>query len=110
MKKIFISMPTKGKSPEKINDDNQFLTRAATTYIREPVELIESYISSLNDNNDLSPIEILAENIKRMSEADYIVFGEGFSENRECRTIYDVAQRYYKTILFEKGNKLKGVS
>ncbi len=102
-------MPTNGKGPEKIKDDQQFLVRAAVTYIHEPVELIESYISSLEDNR-LTQIEALAENIKRMSDADYIIFGEGYSENRECRTIYDVAQRYYKLILIEKGNKLKGVS
>ena len=107
MRKIFISMPINGKSPERINDNKLFLLRAATNHIHEEVELIESFSDT---EQGLTPIEILGENIKRMNDADYIVFAEGFEEDKECRTEYDVAMRFWKAILVEHGNKLKGVS
>ena len=106
MEKVFISIPTKGISPEKINKNISYLLRAAASAVNGTIELIDGFVG---DKDKSESLEVLGENIKRMNDADYVVFGEGFENDKGCMTEYNIANRYWKKILIEHGNKLKEV-
>ena len=107
MKKVYISMSIKGKRPDKIEIDKQFLLRLCSVSIHEPVEIIERKIDIDNENIYM---DLFGENIKNMSEADYVIFADGYYKDKICNMEFYIASNFYKTILFEHGNKLKGVS
>ena len=89
MKKVFISMPMNGKSRKEIEQMQDDILISVCNKLNEKIEHIESYL-----DNDLSPLGCLAENLKRMSTADYVVFVEGWQNARGCIIERLCAERY----------------
>ncbi len=105
-KKIFVSLPMRGKTREEILTTQGKIADKTFNYFNESVVLIESF---LNENPEITPLECLGESIKRMSRADYVIFGEGYENARGCRIEYDCAREYGKKILVEHGNYFQEV-
>ena len=89
-KKVYISMPMAGKSREEIErvQRETFKTLSASLE-NESVELIDNYFA-----HDLSPLECLAECLKRMAGADYVVFVDGWENARGCKVERLCAEEY----------------
>ena len=78
MKKVFVSMPMRGKGKEEIFAERERLLALAADSLGEEVELVESYLGE----GDYKPLECLGESLKRMASADLIVFGRGWEDAR----------------------------
>ncbi len=94
MTKIFISLPMKDKTRAEIITEQGRLLEVANVILDEPVMLVETYI-----NEELSPLECLGENLKRMAHADYVLFGEGWIGSRDCMIERECAEKYGIPIL-----------
>lgn len=94
MTKVFISLPMKDKTRAEIIMEQGRLLEVASVILDEPVMLVETYI-----DEELSPLECLAENLKRMSHADYVLFGEGWIGSRDCMIERECAEKYSIPIL-----------
>lgn len=95
MKKVFVSMPMRGKGKEEIFAERERLLALAASSLGEEVELVESYIGE----GDYKPLEYLGESLKRMARADLAVFGRGWDEARGCRIEHTCAMEYGVPIL-----------
>ena len=105
MKKIFISMPMMDKTQEEINREQERLLMLACEYLKEAVSQIDTYLGG----HQYTPLECLGENIKRMSEADCVIFSDCWENARGCRIEYACARDYGKKILLEHGGQLQEV-
>lgn len=91
MKKVFISMPMNGKSKKEIQQTQDDVLISVCNKLNEEIEHVENY---LQDNEKLSRLECLAENLKRMATADYVVFVEGWENARGCKIERLCAENY----------------
>lgn len=92
MKKLFISQPMSGKTEEEIKAEREKLIEEATKLIKEPVEVIDSFLEDVPD--DAKPLWYLGESILLMSTADYVYFAENWFDYKGCRIEHDCAQQY----------------
>ena len=104
MAAIFISMPMREKSHEEITRERERLLELAGEYLCEPVKLIENYLSE-----EVSALESLGENIKKMAVADYVLFADGYENARSCKIELACAGKYDKKILIENAGKIEEV-
>ena len=91
MKKIFISMPMAGKSREEIEQVQHDVLVAVGDKLNEEVELVENY---LGEDYKRNPVKCLGESIKRLAEADYAVFVDGWEDVRSCEVERFCAESY----------------
>lgn len=92
MKKLFISCPMRGRTPEAIKASTEKMHKIAEATVGEELEIIPTYQEGAEYKD--RPIACLGESIKRMQEADYFI---GLSENYEfhgCSIEDDVASAY----------------
>ena len=104
MKKIFISLPMRGRTLEEIAIEREKLFELAGRYFNEPVKLVENYLSMV-----LNPLECLGENLKRMALADYVLFSNGYEGARGCKIEMACALEYDKQILLEEAGKIEEI-
>ena len=90
MKKVFVSMPMRGKGKEEIFAERARLLALAADSLGEEVELVASYLGE----GDYKPLECLGESLKRMASADLVVFGRGWEDARGCRIEHTCAMGY----------------
>lgn len=95
MKKVFVSMPMRGKGKEEIFAERERLLALAADMLGEEVELVESYLGQGN----YKPLECLGESLKRMASADLVVFGRGWEDARGCRIEHMCTAEYVIPIL-----------
>ena len=95
MKKVFVSMPMRGKGKEEIVKERERLLALVADTLGEEVELVESYLGE----GDYKPLECLGESLKRMASADLVVFGRGWEDARGCRIEHTCAMEYGVPIL-----------
>jgi len=96
MKKLFISVPMKGRTEENIKKSMDKMHKIAEIIFDQPLERIESYIpdNAPGDCRD-KRIWFLGESIKLMSEADYFIgVEEYFGLFQGCAVERNVAQLY----------------
>ena len=86
--KVFISIPMHGKSDEEIKAE---LEQTKKDFAFSDSEFIDGFIE---DHEKMTPLECLAEAIKRMDEADGIFFANGWEDARGCRIEMAVAVNY----------------
>ena len=98
---VYISLPDNMDKDEKYTKQKT-LAEMASDYLSATVELREPYPEE--DSNEL---EILAVRLKSMSEAEYVIFPEGWELERESRIEYETAKEYGKKILLEHGEFLQ---
>lgn len=89
--KIFISQPMKNMSNEVIRKERQ--------KIIEQCEL-KNYevIDTIFDFGDKPAMYYLAKSIEAMSDADIVIFANGWEETRGCRIEFEIAKQYGKEI------------
>ena len=96
MKKVFVSIPMRDKERSEVISGQQKALSYLSEYLSEPLSLIETF---LDDN--ASTLECLGESIKRLSNADYVLFAEGWENARRCRIEHECAMEYGLKIFCE---------
>ena len=94
MKKLFVSVPMKGRTEEEIKASIQKMKKIAETYEGEELELIDSYIEDNPPKGNNEAIFYLGESIKKLAQADVFV---GICESYEwsgCRVENIAAESY----------------
>ena len=94
MKKLFVSVPMKGRTEEEIRASIQKMKRIVEVYEGEELELIDSYIEDNPPKDNNQAIWYLGEAIKKLAGADVFI---GISEDWDWNGCYierEVAGRY----------------
>lgn len=73
MKKLFISVPMKGRTEAEIKETMKKMKKIAEIYEGEELEMIDSYIEHKPPQNSNQAIWYLGESLKKLSEADVII-------------------------------------
>lgn len=94
MKKLFVSVPMKGRTEEEIKASIQKMKQIAEIYEGEELELIDGYIEDNPPKGNNEAIFYLGESLKKMARADVFV---GICESYEwsgCRIENITAESY----------------
>ena len=81
MKKLFISIPMKGRTKESINKSIERMHKYAELIMDEPLEVIESYIAEEPPKDVYEQIWYLGSSIKCMSGADVVACVDYFDDD-----------------------------
>lgn len=73
MKKLFVSVPMKGRTEEEIRKSIAKMKRIAEAYEGEELELIDSYIEDNPPENNNQAIWYLGESLKKLATADVFI-------------------------------------
>ena len=92
MKKLFISCPMRGRTPEAIKKSIEKMHKIAEATVGEELEVIPSYMPD-SEYKD-KPIACLGESIKRMQDADFFVCIDNSYSFRGCETEKYIAFGY----------------
>lgn len=99
MKKLFISLPMSGRSGAEICAEMNDLKEYAEDIMGEPLELIKSYFDGGADN----PLRFIGESITVMSDANVILFAEGWENAKGCGIEHRCAEMYSTaTIIYDE--------
>lgn len=94
MKKLFVSVPMKGRTEEEIKASIQKMKKIAEIYEGEELELIDSYIEDNPPKDSKEAVWYLGESLKKLAQADvFIGINDAWDWNR-CYIENDVASRY----------------
>lgn len=94
MKKLFVSVPMKGRTEEEIKASIQKMKKIAEIYEGEELELIDSYIEDNPPKDSKEAVWYLGEGLKKLAQADvFIGIDEAYDWNG-CYIERDTAQRY----------------
>lgn len=94
MKKLFVSVPMKGRTEEEIKASIQKMKKIAEIYEGEELELIDSYIEDNPPKDSQQAIWFLGESLKKLAKADlFIGVMEGYDWSG-CYIENEVAGRY----------------
>ena len=94
MKKLFVSVPMKGRTEEAIKASIAKMKAIAEIYEGEELELIDSYIPDMPKGIKNLSVWCLGRSIQKLSEADVFM---GITNNYEwngCCIEYQTAERY----------------
>lgn len=99
MKKLFVSVPMRGRSDEAIRKSIEKMTVLAQEVFEEEFTLCESYDPSVCDNVELEgrqrSIFCLGRSIEKMAQADYFIgLGGCEEEHPGCAVENKVAKLY----------------
>ena len=94
MKKLFVSVPMKGREEKEIRASIEKMKKIAEIYEGEELELIDSYIEHNPPKDCKQAVWYLGESLKKLSEADVFVTIDQSWEWAGCQTERDVAERY----------------
>lgn len=94
MKKLFVSVPMKGRTEEEIKASIQKMKQIAEIYEGEKLELIDSYIEDNPPKDSKEAVWYLGESLKKLAQADVFI---GICENYDWNGCYierKTAERY----------------
>lgn len=94
MKKLFVSMPMKGRTEEEIKKSIQKMKKIAEIYEGEELELIDSYIEDNPPKDSKEAVWYLGESLKKLAQADVFM---GICESYDWSGCYierKTAERY----------------
>ena len=94
MKKLFVSVPMKGRTEEEIKTSIQKMKKIAEAYEREELELIDSYIEDSPPQNNNQAIWYLGESLKKLAQADVFIGIEGSWCWNGCHIERITAEKY----------------
>lgn len=105
MKKLFVSVPMKGRTEEEIKASIQKMKKIAEIYEGEELKLIDSYIEDNPPKDSKEAVWHLGESLKKLAQADvFIGIDEAYDWNG-CYIERDTAQRYgIKTYIVQARN------
>ena len=73
MKKLFVSVPMKGRTKEEIKANIQKMKKIAEIYEGEELELIDSYIEDNPPKDSKEAVWYLGESLKKLAQADVFI-------------------------------------
>lgn len=73
MKKLFVSVPMKGRTEAEIKETMEKMKKIAEIYEGEELEMIDSYIEHNPPQNSNQAVWYLGESLKKLSKADVII-------------------------------------
>ena len=73
MKKLFVSVPMKGRTEDEIKASIQKMKKIAEIYEGEELELIDSYIEDNPPKDSKEAVWYLGESIKKLAQADVFI-------------------------------------
>ena len=73
MKKLFVSVPMKGRTEEEIKASIQKMKKIAEIYEGEELELIDSYIEDNPPKDSKEAVRYLGESLKKLAQADVFI-------------------------------------
>jgi hypothetical protein len=94
MKKLFVSVPMKGRTEEEIKASIQKMKKIAEIYEGKELELIDSYIEDNPPKDNNQAIWFLGESLKKLAQADVFI---GINEAWDwcgCYIEIETAKRY----------------
>lgn len=94
MKKLFVSVPMKGRTEEEIKASIQKMKKIAEIYEGEELELIDSYIEDNPPKDSKEAVWYLGESLKKLAQADVFV---GIAEDYDwsgCCIERQTAEKY----------------
>jgi hypothetical protein len=94
MKKLFVSVPTKGRTEEEIKTSIQKMKKIAEIYEGEELELIDSYIEDNPPKDSKEAVWYLGESLKKLAQADVFVGIDEAYDWNDCCIEKDTAYRY----------------
>lgn len=94
MKKLFVSVPMKGRTEEEIKASIQKMKKIAEIYEGEELELIDSYIEDNPPKDSKEAVWYLGESLKKLAQADVFIGINGAWDWNGCYVENDVASRY----------------
>lgn len=90
--KVFISQPMRDKTDEEILAERQRALHKVRELTKKDVEEIDSFFQDAP--HEASPLWFLGESIKKMQEADFVIFCKDWHKYRGCRAEHSVAINY----------------
>lgn len=94
MKKLFVSVPMKGRTEEEIKASIQKMKKIAEIYEGEELELIDSYIEDNPPKDSKEAVWYLGESLKKLAQADVFIGINDAWDWNECYIENDVVSRY----------------
>lgn len=94
MKKLFVSVPMKGRTEEEIKASIQKMKKIAEIYEGEELELIDSYIEDNPPKDNNQAIWFLGQSLEKLSKADVFIGIEDAWDWNGCYVEQEVANRY----------------
>lgn len=94
MKKLFVSVPMKGRTEGEIKKSIQKMKKIAEIFEGEELELIDSYIEDNPPKDNNQAIWFLGESLKKLAQADVFI---GNAENYDwngCSIERETAEKY----------------
>lgn len=94
MKKLFVSVPMKGRTEEEIKASIQKMKKIAEIYEGEELELIDSYIEDNPPKDIKEAVWYLGESLKKLAQADVFM---GICESYDwsgCQIEVETAGKY----------------
>lgn len=94
MKKLFVSVPMKGRTKEEIKANIQKMKKIVETLEGETLELIDSYIEDNPPKDGQEEIRYLGESLKKLSQADVFIGIDEIYVWKGCRIETNTAEAY----------------
>ena len=94
MKKLFVSVPMKGRTEEEIKASIQKMKKIAEIYEGEELELIDSYIEDNPPKDSNEGVWYLGESLKKLAQADVFIGTTDTWGWNECHIEIETAKRY----------------
>lgn len=94
MKKLFISVPMKGRTEEAIRESMEKMHKIAEVLVGEELEVIPSYIEHDPPETKHDAVYYLGRSIQMLADADYFACITNAYEWAGCSIEKDVADRY----------------
>lgn len=94
MKKLFVSVPMKGRTEKEIKDSIQKMKKIAEAYEGEELELIDSYVEDNPPKNNHQSVWYLGKSLEKLSEADIFIGIDDAYDWSGCYIERQAALRY----------------
>lgn len=112
MKKVFVSIPLKGRTKEQIQDSLDKIKGAVEGLLDGEVEILHQDVKDIPDfdkDEEEDSLEFLGKNIQLMADADYFATIDCNWDYRHCSLEEDIFRRYkcFGNYEKEKENMLK---
>lgn len=90
MKKLFISQPMRGKTPEEITAERERLIAQAEEVFPDEIEVLDTYYKDFDGNR----VQFLGRSIGDLGKADLVIFASGWENFTGCRCEHAVCEEY----------------
>ena len=90
MKKLFISQPMRGKTPEEITAERERMIAYAGEVVSDEIEVLDTYYKDFNGNR----VEFLGRSIGDLGKADLVIFAPGWENFDGCCCEHTVCETY----------------